>query len=141
SQDRRVIETGQPVIIPEGEFTDSQGRRRILRPAKIPMQFPDRKGLWVLGVSTDSTEIKQAEAELRQAYRQAYELAAERQHVKILTQFIQDSSHEFRTPLSVISTSIYLMMRTTDDAKRAAHAAQANTQITRITRQLEHLHT
>lgn len=141
SQDRRVIETGQPVIIPEGEFTDSLGRKRILRTAKIPMQFPDRKGLSVLGVSTDITEIKQAEAELRQAYRQAYELAAERQHVKILTQFIQDSSHEFRTPLSVISTSIYLMMRTTDDAKRTAHAAQANTQITRITRLLDHLQT
>lgn len=141
SQDRQVIDTGQPVVIPEGEFTDNQGRKRILRTAKIPLQFPDRKGLSVLGVSTDITEMKQAEAELRQAYRQAYELAVERQHVQILTQFIQDSSHEFRTPLSVISTSIYLMTRTNDDAKRAAHAAQANIQITRITRLLDHLQT
>lgn len=141
SQDRQVIESGQPVLVPEGHFTDNQGRKRILRTSKIPIQFPDREGLAILGVSTDITEMKQAEAELRQAYRQAYELAVERQHVQILTQFIQDSSHEFRTPLSVISTSIYLMSRANDDAKRAAHAAQAHTQITRITRLLDHLQT
>lgn len=141
SQDRQVIETNQPVVVPEGEFTDSQGRKRVLRTVKIPLQFPDRKGLSVLGVSTDITEMKQAEAEVRQAYRQAYELAIERQHVQILTQFIQDSSHEFRTPLSVISTSIYLMTRTSDDSKRSAHAAQAHAQITRITRLLDQLQT
>ena len=141
SQDRQVIETGCPVVIPEVEFTDGQGRKRILRTIKIPLQFPDREGLAVLGVSSDITEMKQAEAEVRQAYRQAYELAVERQHVQILTQFIQDSSHEFRTPLSVISTSIYLMTRTKDDAKRAAHAAQAHTQITRITRLIDQLQT
>lgn len=96
---------------------------------------------YVQAIVRDITLRKQAEAEVRQAYRQAYELALERQQVQILTQFIQDSSHEFRTPLSVISTSIYLMTRTNDDAKRTAHAAQAHTQITRITRLLDQLQT
>lgn len=142
AEDRQVIETGQPLLIPECEFTDSEARKRVLRKSKIPLQFTDcSSSLAVLGVSTDITSIKQAEAELRQAYRQAYELAVERQHVKILTQFIQDSSHEFRTPLSVISTSIYLMTRTDDQNKRAAHVAQANTQIARITHLLDQLQT
>jgi signal transduction histidine kinase len=141
AQDRQVIESGQPVVIPEEEFTDGRGRKRVLRTVKIPLIFPDREAPAVLGVSTDITEMKQAANELRQAYRQAYELDAERQHVQILTQFIQDSSHEFRTPLSVIGTSLYLMTRTTDDAKRAMHAEQANAQIARITRLLDHLQT
>lgn len=140
-QDRQVLETGDLLIIPEAEFTDVQGRKRILRAAKKPLKFPGRDEMAVLGVATDITELKQAASELRQAYRQAYELESERQRVHILTQFIQDTSHEFRTPLSIISTSVYLMTRATDETKRAAHAAQAAAQIKRITRLLEQLQT
>ena len=140
-QDRQVLETGQLLSVPESEFTDAEGRKRILRTAKMLLKFPGREEPAVLGVATDITEMKQTESELLQAYHQAYELAAERQQVRILTEFIQNTSHEFRTPLSVISTSIYLITRATDEAKRAAHVAQAAAQIKRITRLLEQLQT
>lgn len=138
-QDLQVLEENGLLVIPRSEYTDSQGRKRIMQTAKMLLKFPGYDKPAILGVSTDITEITNAAAELEKAYQQAYELAAERQHVQILTQFVQDSSHEFRTPLSVINTSIFLMARTDDAEKRNAHAAQATAQIKRITRLLEQL--
>ncbi|MBZ0278138.1 MAG: PAS domain S-box protein, partial [Anaerolineae bacterium] len=60
---------------------------------------------------------------------------AEKERVKVLTEFVRDSSHDFRTPLSTINTSLYLLQRADDDLKRSEHA----TAITRQTARLEKL--
>ena len=39
----------------------------------------------------------------------AFETAIEQQRLQLLSQFIRDISHEFKTPLSIINTSLYLM--------------------------------
>lgn len=43
--------------------------------------------------------------------RQRLELAAERTQVEALRRFISDTSHDLRTPLSVMNTSLYLIRR------------------------------
>jgi signal transduction histidine kinase len=57
-------------------------------------------------------------AELADARKQAQEsrlaLVVERDRVKILADFIRDASNEFRTPLAVINTILYLLERQTD---------------------------
>jgi len=45
------------------------------------------------------------------AERDAVQLRLERARVELLTDFIRDASHEFRTPLSIINTHLYMMRR------------------------------
>jgi PAS domain S-box-containing protein len=58
-------------------------------------------------VGRDVTEHKQTEQSRR-------ELDRRREQARVLTSFIQDASHEFRTPLSIISTNLYLLKRGLD---------------------------
>lgn len=58
-------------------------------------------------VGRDVTQQKQTE----QARR---ELDRRREQARVLTSFIQDASHEFRTPLSIITTNLYLLKRNLD---------------------------
>lgn len=80
----------------------------------------------------DITERKQAEA-------QAFELAVEQERIKMLTGFIQNASHEFRTPLSVISSSSYLMSRSDELARREQYAARVIEQVMLINRLIDML--
>lgn len=45
------------------------------------------------------------------AEQQAIELGTQRARVKMLGDFVRDASHDFRTPLSTINTSLYLLRR------------------------------
>jgi signal transduction histidine kinase len=71
--------------------------------------------------------------EQKQAEQRAFALALEKERVSLLTRFIQDSSHEFRTPLSVIEVSVHLLRKLTDPDKREQRMAQIEVQVERIT--------
>ena len=73
----------------------------------------------------DITERKQAE-------QQRLELMMERERTQILADFITQASHEFRTPLAIISTGTYLL-RTTNDFDRQQQ------QIEKIESQVKHI--
>lgn len=70
----------------------------------------------------------------KQAEREAQELAFEREKALILSRFIRDASHEFRTPVTVIKTSLYLIARQTDAEKRAKQIVTVGEQIGRLSR-------
>ena len=63
------------------------------------------------GIMTDITDR-------REASEQAMQLAIERERVRILSDFVRDASHEFRTPLSVINTRLYLMEKISDPERQ-----------------------
>lgn len=65
-------------------------------------------------VYTDITKRKQAEQSI-------IDLGVEKERVRILTQFVQDASHEFYTPLSNIGTYTYLLSRHLDDESYQGH--------------------
>ncbi|MCX6028486.1 MAG: ATP-binding protein [Chloroflexi bacterium] len=88
------------------------------------------KPVRMIGAMQDISERKQAE-------QRAFELALERERMALLTQFILDVSHEFRTPLSIMQTNIYLLERLEDPAKRQRKLAQIGEQVTGITRLVE----
>lgn len=48
----------------------------------------------------------------------AFETAIEQHRLRLLTQFLRDISHEFRTPLSVINTSLYIMEKSADPTQQ-----------------------
>lgn len=53
-----------------------------------------------------------------QSHERQLELEAEKQRMKMLTDFVQDLGHYFRNPLSTINTGIYLLGRINDPIKR-----------------------
>jgi protein-histidine pros-kinase len=86
----------------------------------------------ILAVVRDITERKQAE-------QQALELAREQERVGIISAFIRDASHDFRTPLTIISNSFYLLSKAADPEKRERYLVQIEQQISRITRLVDRL--
>jgi PAS domain S-box-containing protein len=63
--DLEVINGGRPVFIPEETFTDSNGVIHSIQTLKIPFKMPELKELAILGVSTDITDLKEAEKSLK----------------------------------------------------------------------------
>jgi two-component system OmpR family sensor kinase len=58
----------------------------------------------IAGIAEDVTSRKEAE-------RQALDLALEREKVHILESFIADVSHDLKTPITVLKSSVYLVER------------------------------
>lgn len=84
------------------------------------------------GVFIDITDRKKAEY-----HEMQYKLEQER--MKLLANFIQDVSHEFRTPLSIINSSAYLMAKSQDAAVRNKKATAIQNQVQLTTHLLEML--
>ncbi len=75
----------------------------------------------------------------KHAQQQDFDLRVERERVNILTHFIQDASHEFRTPLSIIRTSLYLLNRTEDAGRRQAKVEQIDLAVNHMVRLIDML--
>ncbi|MBK8026754.1 MAG: PAS domain S-box protein [Chloroflexi bacterium] len=64
--------------------------------------------------------------------RQSMALRLERERSSLLANFIRNASHEFRTPLATINTSLYLLSRHTDETRRREHIAKAEREVDRL---------
>ncbi|MCL4829717.1 MAG: PAS domain-containing protein [Caldilinea sp.] len=110
TQDLQVITGGATLSIPEEIVHFSDGSKHILQTVKFPLAVVDDEKPAVLGVSIDITEMKQAEAALRQIEadlrRSHDELQAAnealREAARMKDEFMATISHELRTPLSSI---------------------------------------
>lgn len=80
----------------------------------------------IVGVSSDITDRKRAE-------QQRLELRMERERIAILSNFITQTSHEFKTPLSIIASSTYLLKKVADSGKRAQQIHRIEEQVNSIT--------
>ncbi len=132
ADDERVMQLGKPLINLERSTIGEHGEARTVLTTKIPLWDKDGQVASLVGISRDITEHKQLEA-------QSAELAAERERVKILRRFISDMSHDIRTPLSIINSSLYLLLKNTDPAKQQFHANKIEQQTLRLDRLLEEL--
>ncbi|MBI5668784.1 MAG: PAS domain S-box protein [Chloroflexi bacterium] len=93
---------------------------------------PNGEPQYALAIVEDITESKLAA-------QKELELIHERERVQILANFIQDAAHEFRTPLSIINTSAYLLGRIQEGAVRDAHLEKIAQQVKNITTLVENL--
>jgi PAS domain S-box-containing protein len=71
------------------------------------------------------------------AQMRALELDMERERIGLLRRFITNASHDFRTPLSTIGTSAYLLSREMPKEKRERHAATIQEQVKHIIKLLD----
>jgi PAS domain S-box-containing protein len=97
-----------------------------------PLYNPHGQVIGVVGVGREITDRKRAQQE-------ALELALEKERSAILSRFVQDISHEFANPLSVIKNGIYLALNTPDPARRARHMDLVGQQVLMIEKLVEGL--
>ncbi len=121
----------------EGSLNDIIGTHVAKDGHRIPIHVNSRVMTYkgepaVLAVVRDISALRQAE-------RDSVALELERERSRILTQFIRDASHEFRTPLTILATSLELFSRIKDETKRAAYINRSHDQIVLITKLISQL--
>ncbi|MBC7871590.1 MAG: PAS domain-containing protein [Chitinophagaceae bacterium] len=130
--DQAIIASGKPLINMERATIDGEGNPRTVLTTKIPLFDHDGAPTGLVGISRDITERKEVE-------QRTFELAAERERMSILKQFITDMSHDIRTPLSVINSSAYLLRRTTDPERQTQRIDLIEAQALHLTKVLDEL--
>ncbi len=68
----------------------------------------------------------------KQMAEQALELVVQKENMQILADFIRDASHDLKTPLTVIQSSLYLLQRSPDPERKKQHALNIEQQVTRL---------
>ncbi len=76
---------------------------------------------------------------LQKVQQDEFDIAVERARSQVLTKFVQDASHEFRTPLAIILMGLNILPRIEDPTRRAMLIQRSEEQVTRITKLVEQL--
>ncbi len=92
----------------------------------------DSGNSYAVMVISDITERKFLEA-------QALEFALEKERGELLRQFITDVSHDFKTPLAIINTSLYLLDKSEDVSRRKIHSQRIEQQVFHISKMIDNL--
>lgn len=127
---RQLNDERKKVALAEEKIVKLDGVTVDVEVFAVPFLFHDRHGALVF--MKDISEKKQAAAH-------AFELAVERERTDVLTTFVQEASHEFRTPLSIMQANLYLLRKTSDEAERSRKIEQIEQQIVGISRLVEML--
>jgi|GEM_PF-1245455 len=117
------------------EFTTVHLRKDgTVYPVEVHLQLSDldEKPVFV-AIILDITErrVKQA-AEVQ--------LAMKSERMRILKDFIDDTSHEFRTPMSILNTKIYLLQKQLQNEQQKQHLTVMQDQILRLKHLIDGLH-
>jgi signal transduction histidine kinase len=75
----------------------------------------------------------------QRAEQEALELALEREKMRILRNFVRAASHDFRTPVSTINTSLYLLQKLSEPAGQKQQIKVIERQVERLTDLIEGL--
>ncbi|MBI5961296.1 MAG: PAS domain S-box protein, partial [Chloroflexi bacterium] len=107
----------------EQKMRHRDGSARVMQSVVFPIDTPH--GLILGSISRDITTTRQMEQQVR-----TFEMEKER--MQILSDFVTNASHEFRTPLTIIQTLQHLLNRVDDPEKRAKYTHNTLRQIRRI---------
>lgn len=133
SQDRaRAVIHGEEFPLYERVFVHKDGRQ-IITEVNIALVYDDD------GYPKHVHSIVRDITPRKKAAEREITLKLEMQRRDILQRFIRDASHEFKTPLSTIETSLYLAEHTDDPERRAIQHEKLRLQIQRIVRLVDSL--
>jgi PAS domain S-box-containing protein len=124
--DERVFREGKLVAIDEEAFTDLQGRVHVLRTVKAPLRNPTTGEVThLVGIITDVTMLKNAEAVLRSANEELERRVAERtqalrstqdallrkERLAVLGHLAGGLAHQIRNPLAAMATASSILKK------------------------------
>ncbi len=114
-KDRHALGVNRPVESQE-RLSLTGKNDRILRTQKIPLVNDEGQPIYLLSISEDVTEQKQAERMLELSRDAAVEAA------RLRSEFIRNMSHELRTPLSIVIGMASLLQDTSLDPSQKRFA-------------------
>jgi two-component system, sensor histidine kinase and response regulator len=132
SDDMQVIRSGQPLLNIEEVVSNKNGEQEWILTSKWPLHDSHGQIIGLFGIGIDLTERKRAE-------QQTIQLGTERARIKLLADFVRDVSHDFRTPLSTINTSLYLLQKLTDPQRQKQRIDLIQQQTSRLARLIDGL--
>lgn len=115
-EDEEVLDSQQPLFIPQRILTSASGVRRWFSSTKLPLRGKDQ----LLGVAVDITERKEAEnerAKLEKHFRQAQKMQA-------LGTLAGGIAHDFNNMIFAILGFVRLALRQVDENSKAAEYLQ-----------------
>lgn len=89
AEDIKVIESGEPLYIPEDETSTPGGETRIYQTTKIPFESPRSEETAILGYARDVTELKEYERQLE----------TQRNNLEVLNKMVR---HDIRNHLQLV---------------------------------------
>jgi PAS domain S-box-containing protein len=132
SASNRIL-AGETLPIYERTFRRKDGSLFTAEVNIMLVKDGDGKALYMQSIVRDVSQRHQIQ-------QQQFEIAVQRERMKILQGFIDDASHYFRTPLTSIKTSAYLMERFGQNVeKQNQHLGMINIQIERLEQLLNDL--
>jgi PAS domain S-box-containing protein len=78
-------------------------------------------------------------SERRRLEEHRVQMTLEREQMRIMADFVRDASHDFRTPLSIIQTSLYLLRRKAESAEQLERLNTVGNQASRLSRLIDGL--
>jgi PAS domain S-box-containing protein len=79
-------------------------------------------------------------SQLRKTESERLELAVQRERVQMLRHLISDTSHDMKTPLTALNTSLYLLQKSmSDPERRARYTSALQDQIVHLTQLLDEM--
>ena len=133
-EEQHIMETGEAVVnrdwyVP-AKLTGDDPEWHLV--TKVPVYDEHGECVGLVGVNRDITSRKLAQ-------ERTIELQLMQERSALLTDFVNDTSHEFLTPISVIKTASYMLSRIDDVTKQLVHIDRINGQVDRLTRLVEML--
>lgn len=104
NDDLYVLETGNPIHNKELAIENSDGSIDWILNNKVALRNEDNKIVGIVGSSRRITDRKVAE----QQYKL---LESKEQYITILQKIIDNIGHDFKTPLSIIDTALFILKR------------------------------
>jgi PAS domain S-box-containing protein len=118
----------------KGEESDIEGKVNGFDFHASYMPIIEQDGRIIGGLILVQDVTKEKESSVK-----AVELAIEREKTRMMGDFVRDISHDFRTPLSIMTTNLYLIKRDPDAERRELRASTIQNQITRLSKILEQM--
>ncbi len=128
-----LVNMEQPTANAEMRMHSRDGRVLDVEVRSVPVEFRTQRA--VLTVMRDITERNEVQRQMLEAQRLQLELDKERQILRLKEGFISMISHEFRTPLTVVSSSAEIL----DTYKERLTTAQREGHLGKIKRQVERM--
>lgn len=125
-KDNEVAEIEYQIQQPDGEWRWMENQEVVFK------RNPDGDPQQILGITRDITERKEAQ-------KRQVELGIEKEKVHALGSFIEQSSHDIRTAIAIMTTGLHLSQRDPDPEKRAQRLHAVQDQVDFLTHWVEDL--